>query len=111
MTALFSSLDNDLTRGHGGLVEEFGGSPLLKGVVLICGWRPGIGMVLKTLDIIMGFGSEVLRLPLETAGSRLGTSACSTRSKLDGSLNCPVCLPGARPCRHPGLGARCLSGY
>eukprot|EP00873_Tetraselmis_striata_P019552 jgi/Tetstr1/439816/TSEL_028227.t2 len=64
MDALFNTLDGDYMRG--GDTSSKNREPLpadyasmLQGAVLICGWRPGIAMVLRTLDRVMSFGSEV----------------------------------------------------
>jgi hypothetical protein len=55
MDALFSTLDGDLSQRQSGSKDKKDLSPesfatMLQGAVLICGWRPGIAMVLKTLD-------------------------------------------------------------
>mmetsp|Transcript_1770 Transcript_1770/g.5138 ORF Transcript_1770/g.5138 Transcript_1770/m.5138 type:complete len:575 (-) Transcript_1770:2067-3791(-) len=50
---LFGSLD-DLQQAA---APSFGTG--VAGPILICGWRPGAGILLKTLDKVMKFGSEV----------------------------------------------------
>jgi len=60
LDALFSTLDDDLQRA--GRSHHRRGAVTtghVKGPILLCGWRPGIGLVLKTLDRVMSFGSEV----------------------------------------------------
>lgn len=39
--------------------QEEGPAKLLEGPVLICGWRPGIAILLRTLDTVLKFGAEV----------------------------------------------------
>ena len=71
MDMLFSSLDLDIghqaamdAQGYrGGLAGNYsnsrGGHHLLTGAILLAGWRPGMGRIVKTLDNVMQFGSEV----------------------------------------------------
>ena len=78
MDMLFSSLDLDIDLGVGrvdpdsrngsgssgsGMGGDVTGGPLLTGAILIAGWRPGMGRIVKTLDNVMQFGSEVRASP------------------------------------------------